>query len=247
MFTNPTLEFTKPNINDEMYIGIVVDNEDPEELGRCRIRIREIHGTDEVPDDKLPWAGMLAGPGLGAGEEISGFCVPRVDARLVVIHPRGDIYSPFYWAEPKNGMSKITELLEDYPETYGWKDSDENYLLVNMEQDLLKGVFNGDVDILVNGKGTIHFTEDLEIHTDTKMTLKADEEMYLISPIVDVDADTSVHIATATFTMEATLLTQIETLAFNLEATTVVNITTLTTNLTSTLAVLITTLSFDIV
>ena len=42
-------------------IGIVEDNIDPQGLGRVRVRIFDIHGSDKlkIPTDSLPWANVL--------------------------------------------------------------------------------------------------------------------------------------------------------------------------------------------
>ena len=42
-------------------IGIVEDSIDPKGLGRVRVRILDIHGSDKlkIPTDSLPWANVL--------------------------------------------------------------------------------------------------------------------------------------------------------------------------------------------
>lgn len=39
-----------------VYRGVVEDNEDPEGLGRCRVRVPPIHGPLNYPVRALPWA-----------------------------------------------------------------------------------------------------------------------------------------------------------------------------------------------
>jgi hypothetical protein len=42
-------------------IGIVESNNDPLKLGRVRVRVYDIHGSDKIkiPTEKLPWAYVL--------------------------------------------------------------------------------------------------------------------------------------------------------------------------------------------
>lgn len=44
------------------FLGIVIDINDPEQLGRVKVRIHGIHGEDttDVPNDALPWAHVTA-------------------------------------------------------------------------------------------------------------------------------------------------------------------------------------------
>lgn len=39
-----------------LYRGVVEDNQDPENLGRCKIRVPSVHGALTYPIDMLPWA-----------------------------------------------------------------------------------------------------------------------------------------------------------------------------------------------
>ena len=48
--------------NIRWFMGIVKDLKDPIKMGRVRVRIFGVHSEDqqEIPDDKLPWAQVMA-------------------------------------------------------------------------------------------------------------------------------------------------------------------------------------------
>jgi phage baseplate assembly protein V len=55
MFNNPYIR-SYPSI----YRGVVEDNKDPNNLGRCKIRVPSVHGELTYPVDILPWARPIA-------------------------------------------------------------------------------------------------------------------------------------------------------------------------------------------
>lgn len=51
-----------------LYRGIVEDNIDPENLGRCKIRVPSIHGELKYPINILPWARPLVTTPVSKGK-----------------------------------------------------------------------------------------------------------------------------------------------------------------------------------
>ncbi len=88
-----------------IYRGVVVDNNDPDQTGRCRIRIYGIHSqettktdTDGIPNDELPWAepvlGLLEGSLSGQGL----FSLPLVGSHVMVFFENGNHMQIRYFA-----------------------------------------------------------------------------------------------------------------------------------------------------
>ena len=71
------------------YIGTVEDNEDPEDLGRVRVRIEAFHG--DAPTENLPWARTPArGVGFGQGPQP----VPQTGVDVLVVFEQGRPENP---------------------------------------------------------------------------------------------------------------------------------------------------------
>jgi len=76
-------------------VGIVTDNDDPNDLGRVRLRFpwREA-------DDESYWARIAT---LMAGDEYGSYCVPEIDEEVLVAFAGGDIHRPFVIGSLWNG------------------------------------------------------------------------------------------------------------------------------------------------
>lgn len=86
------LEQKEQQLTTTNYVGKVVDNNDPNQLGRCRIRVFGIY-SDNIPDDELPWA-LPAFSFIGS--EIGSFIVPPNDCIVSVYFNNGELNNPVY-------------------------------------------------------------------------------------------------------------------------------------------------------
>ncbi len=81
------------------FVGVVEDRDDPEKLGRVRLRIYNIHGTPiEAPTDTLPWAIVLmpgyssslnqvgqSATGLQKGSTVIGFFLDGNEGTMPIV------------------------------------------------------------------------------------------------------------------------------------------------------------------
>ncbi len=82
------------------FIGVVEDRDDPEKIGRVRVRIHHLHdpSTSVVPTENLPWASVLmpvtssslngvgvSPTGIQKGSTVFGFFLDGMEANLPVI------------------------------------------------------------------------------------------------------------------------------------------------------------------
>jgi uncharacterized protein involved in type VI secretion and phage assembly len=94
-----------------LYLGEVVDREDPEGLGRVRVRI------PGLVEPASAWAFPLGT--VGGGSDRRGFfSVPEKGAEVGVLFHQGDVDHPFYlcghWGKP-GGKAEVPEPARDLP------------------------------------------------------------------------------------------------------------------------------------
>jgi len=84
-----------------IYRGLVVDNNDPQQLGRVKVKIYPM--LAEVATDSLPWAVPMYPIVEGAGSGIGYFAVPDINTMVYILFEQGDIYQPVYIGEAPDG------------------------------------------------------------------------------------------------------------------------------------------------
>ena len=85
----------KNKLKDEIFIGIVEDNNDPKKKGRVKVRVQTIY--DSIPTSDIPWATPF--------KDLNGnqFNLPEKGKIVSVIFNKGNIYKPeFIYAEHYN-------------------------------------------------------------------------------------------------------------------------------------------------
>ena len=117
---NENLKFTG------MYRAKVLDNLDPEMLGRIRAEIypmligintaQGLDGIDGIETEQLPWAVPAMPLSSGAGVGVGSFAVPTVGSFVFVFFEEGDINQPVYFAEAQTKTYGLpSSRLTNYP------------------------------------------------------------------------------------------------------------------------------------
>ena len=97
------------------YRGVVLDNVDPDKLGRIKARVFGIF-TAAISTAKLPWAVPAQPLFAGAGTGFGHFAVPEIGSQVFVFFEGGDVYQPVFWAEAPTGVHGLpTERTTNYP------------------------------------------------------------------------------------------------------------------------------------
>jgi uncharacterized protein involved in type VI secretion and phage assembly len=81
--------------------GIVINNKDPEKLGRVKVKIPRISGEEESN-----WARIVTFMG---GKERGAFFLPEVDDEVIVAFEYGDVNMPYVIGSLWNGKDKPPE------------------------------------------------------------------------------------------------------------------------------------------
>lgn len=100
------------------FLGIVVDPQDPEFVGRCKLRVIGVH--DDIGDEALPWA-FPFGHSVFAGGESKGagaISIPKKDTKVRVTFQNGDIHFPVWHAVHHLNALMKQEISETYLDSH---------------------------------------------------------------------------------------------------------------------------------
>lgn len=183
----------KDDLTSGDWIGEVVDNNDPEFSGRCRVRIYgKFDGssdpdvdTFDIPDDQLPWSYSAGSTIFGGGEDngAGSLSVPKVGAKVKVRFSGGNIYSPEYFAVQDVNSKVIEELKESYQNAHVlFYDEDEKAKIVYTPAKGLE-IFHKDSHIVINPDSSITIE-----HQDTKSIIE------LVGPNINITCNSTVNV-----------------------------------------------------
>jgi hypothetical protein len=94
----------KDNIRDTHWLGEVVDNQDPSNFGRCRVKV---YGKfDNLTNDAIPWATPMNRDHVGAHS------IPRIGDIVAIRFDNGNIYHPEYWFQVNQNKDLKGDVLD---------------------------------------------------------------------------------------------------------------------------------------
>jgi hypothetical protein len=140
-------KFTNP-----FNIATVVDNVDPTNSYRIKIRINILH--DALEDKDLPWAAKVDGSFLGFGGTSSVHSVPEKGTKVLVLFVNNEPNSILYLGALQS-KSNTTPNSDNYYNTYGIYTQDGEFIGVDKIRNLMTAVWKGDLKLDVEGNITL--------------------------------------------------------------------------------------------
>lgn len=105
------MKYYKDDLLGTIWIGQVIQTDDPLQLGRIKVNVFSKY--DEIEDPTLlPWA--ISYNQLSTGTII----LPKIGDIVNVFFENGDDYVPFYFTSIKNSEELLAEYGEDYPKVW---------------------------------------------------------------------------------------------------------------------------------
>jgi len=223
-------QWIKDELREMQFLGVVVANDDPKKIGRCRIRV--FGKFDEIADEDLPWASPLRGLSFGQDGGSGQFSTPKKDAVVNVRFNNGNIYSPEYYAIQELATDLKNEINGSYENAHSIiYDKDEELRMYYTQE---KGVtiylkesrvnIANDNSIVIEHKGTSAIIElrgnNISITCDSELNSTAGSRIKETSPEIWIDGkETKLgHVPSYSAVLGEPLFAFLKTLAATVDA-----------------------------
>jgi uncharacterized protein involved in type VI secretion and phage assembly len=187
-----------PDFASGLVLGIVTNNNDPDDMGRVRVMIPAL-GKDTSSKDAEGWWARIAS--VSAGKERGLMMLPVVGEEVLLGFEHGDITRPYVLGSLFNGKDTPgTDLLQEKNGSFALKSDEKAYIETKK-----------DLTIKSAGKMIVEVTQDVEEkfkaawknETTGQASLKATQAFQIEGQSVTVKGQTGVTIeSTATVTLK---------------------------------------------
>lgn len=161
---------SKSYIKNMIVVGDVIDNDDPDKLLRVKVRVPLVHR--DITDGNLPWARpitLAAASGMTGGS--GAISVPATGSRVALIFTDESLYNACYLGGMADAETLPDELLEGYPDSYGWIDAGGNIFFVNTATGEMKIVHVTGSSIKIKNDGSMEVAAASGINISSQSTI----------------------------------------------------------------------------
>lgn len=161
-----------------MYQGRVVDNNDPRQLGRIKVRVK--HLFEEIPDEDLPWCipnfmhcDGAFNPGGDHINRSGTFYVPKVDHTVGLKFQDGDPHRPVWCEYTVDEDNALPERVKNYPDRAVWRFSNGTFMVIDTKTN----------EVFINNPGDINLT----VLGDVNSYIRGDQTHIVSDKYKDID------------------------------------------------------------
>lgn len=167
-------------------VATVVNNQDPENSYRVKVRIDIVH--DNISDNDLPWAARVGPTFMGFGNADIDHAIPEVGTKVLTLFIANDPNSILYLGTLYKNNS-ATPSGDPYLGSYGIYTQKGEFIGIDKINYTFKMIYEGKLDISklkeakisVNGPMTVKTDGDIKIESGGNINIKSSGNMNIES------------------------------------------------------------------
>ena len=141
-------------------VATVVDNNDPENSYRVKVRIDMIH--DNISDENLPWAARVGPTFMGFGNADINHAVPEVGTKVLTIFIANDPNSILYLGSLYK-KNPVTPTGDPYLGSYGIYTKKGEFIGIDKINTTFKMIYEGKIDISKITEATVSVSGAIKV------------------------------------------------------------------------------------
>lgn len=140
----------------QLLVGVVVDNNDPDQRQKVRVVVPGILEADAV--DNLPWLLPRQVSMFGVGDNYGSIRIPRVGSRVYVSFQDGDVHFGQYLADVVSQATTLpAELMTNYPNRVGWASPSGDTMYLDLTTKEFQYQHVSGTSFKIDGDGNVIF------------------------------------------------------------------------------------------
>lgn len=173
-------------------LGVVIDNNDPLNLSRVKVRIPGLFDPD---NGEVPWVGPLKFAPFGMGASWGVYGSPAIGSAVAVYLQRGNPQYPLYLSVHRqaNGefpAGKAWGFVDPVGNKVKFDLVDKSITLTTNDSIVFRTDGQGNLSVTVPGKTDFVSEGDTTLTSNAKLKLKASSSIDLEAPTLNIQANT---------------------------------------------------------
>jgi len=189
----------KDDLSKMEFNGVVVDDQDPLNLGRARVRV--FGKFDQLSNEDLPWAMPVRGISFGSSGGSGQYSSPRKDAIVRVRFNNGNIYSPEIVGMQELAPA-LVQVINGSPvnaHSVIFDDDEKVYIYYTQKNGINIVLKNSSINIANDANNTVTIQSNnnasiieatggtVNVTTDSQVNVTAGSRVHVSSPEVYID------------------------------------------------------------
>lgn len=171
---NSAMNFLLPEYSGSYMLGVVIDNVDPDNLGRIKVNVPGLYDLDV---GEIPWCGPDKHAQFGHGATWGTYGSPAIGSDVLILLQNGDPHYPVYRSTQCHANSEFPSGA-----SWGWVDPFGNVFKCLADKTVqFRAIAGTEITVSPSGDITIHTVANATVNTDGNTAINTQGNTSIVS------------------------------------------------------------------